>query len=36
MIAIEKGHEKVVELLLTAGAKVDLQDKVIYSEDFKD
>ena len=25
------GHEKVVELLLTAGAKVDLQDKVIYA-----
>ena len=25
------GREKVVELLLTAGAKVDLQDKVIYS-----
>ena len=25
------GHEKVVELLLTAGSKVDLQNKVIYS-----
>ena len=34
MIASENGHDKVVELLLTAGAKVDLQDKVIYSEDF--
>ena len=34
MIASGSGHDKVVELLLTAGAKVDLQDKVIYSEDF--
>ena len=34
MIASGNGHEKVVELLLTAGAKVDLQDEVIYSEDF--
>ena len=34
MIASENGHDKVVELLLTAGAKVDLQDEVIYSEDF--
>ena len=34
MIASENGHDKMVELLLTAGAKVDLQDKVIYSEDF--
>ena len=34
MIASGNGHEKVVELLLTAGAKVDLQDKVISSEDF--
>ena len=34
MIASENGHDKVVELLLTAGAKVDLQDKVIYFEDF--
>ena len=25
------GREKVVELLLTAGAKIDLQNKVIYS-----
>ena len=33
-IASEYGNDKVVELLLTAGAKVDLQDKVIYSEDF--
>ena len=34
MRASENGHDKVVELLLTAGAKVDLQDMVIYSEDF--
>ena len=34
MRASGSGHDKVVELLLTAGAKVDLQDKVIYSEDF--
>ena len=34
MRASENGHDKVVELLLTAGAKVDLQNKVIYSEDF--
>ena len=34
MRASEIGHDKVVELLLTAGAKVDLQEKVIYSEDF--
>ena len=34
MRASESGHDKVVELLLTAGAKVDLQDRVIYSEDF--
>ena len=25
------GHEKVVELLLTTGSQVDLQNKVIYS-----
>ena len=31
MKASFNGCEKVVELLLTAGAKVDLQDKVIYS-----
>ena len=31
MIACFQGHEKVVELLLTAGSKVDLQNKVIYS-----
>ena len=35
MRASGNGREKVVELLLTAGAKVDLQDKVIYSEEFK-
>ena len=34
MRASDSGHDKVAELLLTAGAKVDLQDKVIYSEDF--
>ena len=34
MRASGSGHDKVVELLLTAGAKVDLQNKVIYSEDF--
>ena len=34
MRASDKGHEKVVELLLTAGAKVDLKDEVIYSEDY--
>ena len=34
MGASENGHDKVVELLLTAGAKVDLQPRVIYSEDF--
>ena len=31
MIASGNGREKVVELLLTAGAKIDLQNKVIYS-----
>ena len=31
MTASLNGREKVVELLLTAGAKVDLQDEVIYS-----
>ena len=34
MIASVNGNDKMVELLLTAGAKVDLQDRVIYSEDF--
>ena len=34
MRASENGHDKVVDLLLKAGAKVDLQDRVIYSEDF--
>ena len=34
MRASENGHDKMVELLLTAGAKVDLQDEVISSEDF--
>ena len=34
MRASGNGHEKLVELLLTAGAKVDLQNMVIYSEDF--
>ena len=34
MFASCNGHDKVVELLLTAGAKVDLQDEVIYSVDF--
>ena len=29
MRASENGHDKVVELLLTAGAKVNLQSKVI-------
>ena len=29
MRASGNGHDKVVELLLKAGAKVDLQDKVI-------
>ena len=35
MRASDSGHDKVVELLLTVGAKVDLQDRVIYSEEFK-
>ena len=34
MRASENGHDKVVELLLTAGAKVNLQNMVISSEDF--
>ena len=34
MRASGNGHDNMVELLLTAGAKVDLQDKVFYSEDF--
>ena len=34
MNASGNGHEKVVELLLTAGAKVDLPYWVIYSENF--
>ena len=34
MSASRSGHDKVVELLLTAGAKVDLPYWVIYSEDF--
>ena len=34
MSASGNGHDKVVELLLTAGAKVDLQGEVISSEDF--
>ena len=28
MMASEKGHEEVLRMLLSAGAKVDLQDKV--------
>ena len=31
MTASLDGREKVVELLLTSGAKIDLQDEVIYS-----
>ena len=31
MKASLNGREKVVELLLIAGAKVDLQNKVVYS-----
>ena len=30
-LACFNGHKKVVELLLTAGTKVDLQSKVIYA-----
>ena len=36
MTASYNGHDKVVELLLTAGAKVDLQNMVFYSVNFLD
>ena len=32
MQACFNGHEKLVELLVTAGAKVDLQSKVTYAK----
>ena len=28
MIASDKGHDKIVKLLLAAGAKIDLKNKV--------
>ena len=35
MLASKKGHVKVVEMLISAGAKVDLQDKVTIWEGWR-